>query len=29
MQAVSYFHSELGPIYDVLKICFIVYFDEL
>ena len=29
MQAVSHFHSELGLLMMFLKICFIVYFDEL
>ena len=29
MQAVSYFHSELGLFMMFLEICFIVYFDEL
>ena len=29
MQAVSHFHSELGLFMMFLKICFILYFDEL
>ena len=29
MQAVTHFHSELGLFMMFLKICFIVYFDEL